>query len=427
MLMCVAASLMGVIIFLRKQSLLGESLSHAAYPGVIFGIMGAAALAFDPGNEFGTSLFIMGGAFLTALAGLWAIFLLEKYLNIRTDSALCFVLSTFFGIGLTFASHVQTTHTALYRQMQTYLYGQAATMTDMHILLYGGLSFLVALTLVLFYKEIQLITFNADYAKSLGIYVNGINAILFILIVLSVVVGIRSVGVVLMSAMFIAPAAAARQYTNRLWKMLLLAAAIGSVSAFLGNYYSVEWTHSLMMKYPGMRLALPTGPMIVLAASIICILSLLFAPKRGLVVRWMRAAYFRYQCACENVLKLIWRIHPDKEVSFAQIAKSQNTPSYVLHFILMRLAHNGWLEHLRTNKYHLTHEGQQRAAHIVRLHRLWEVYLANYLGVGAERVHRNAEEIEHILTPELEAELTALLNDPQVDPHHQRIPPKEGV
>jgi manganese/zinc/iron transport system permease protein len=85
----------------------------------------------------------------------------------------------------------------------------------------------------------------------------------------------------------------------------------------------------------------------------------------------------------------------------------------------------GWIKREKNDYYHLTKEGQQRAAKIVRLHRLWEVYLTNYLGMGGERVHRNAEDMEHILTPELERELTLLLKDPKQDPHQQPIPPRE--
>jgi manganese/zinc/iron transport system permease protein len=90
---------------------------------------------------------------------------------------------------------------------------------------------------------------------------------------------------------------------------------------------------------------------------------------------------------------------------------------------LTRLARNGWVEKAKSGCYRLTIDGIHRAAYIIRLHRLWEVYLADYLGIGAERVHRSAEEMEHIITPEIETELTRLLKDPKIDPHHQPIPP----
>ena len=94
-----------------------------------------------------------------------------------------------------------------------------------------------------------------------------------------------------------------------------------------------------------------------------------------------------------------------------------------MRFILLQLSYNGWITSLSDGSYRLTNEGQIWAAKIVRLHRLWEVYLSDYLGVGAEKVHRNAEEMEHIITPQLERELTLLLQDPKRDPHHQPIPP----
>jgi manganese/zinc/iron transport system permease protein len=75
----------------------------------------------------------------------------------------------------------------------------------------------------------------------------------------------------------------------------------------------------------------------------------------------------------------------------------------------------------------LTESGEREGARIVRLHRLWELYLVDVLGMGVERVHRSAEEIEHILTPELEERLSRILNDPSEDPHHQPIPPAEAT
>ncbi len=427
MMMCLAASLVGVLMFLRKQSLVGEVLSHAAYPGVIFGVIVAGLLALDDNMELNITLLIMCGASLSALIGLWTVHLLEFKLKIRADSALCFVLSTFFGIGVVLASDVQFSYTSLYRQAQAYLYGQAATMTDIHIALYGILSLIVVVTIILFDKELQTIIFAPDYAKSLGINVNFINAIIFFLTVLAVIIGIRSVGVILMSAMFIAPAVAARQYTNRFHMMLILAAFFGLLSGYFGNYLSVLGTYQLSSSNMMTRLILPTGPMIVIVASAICILSLLFAPERGLLYRIFRIVKFRYQCARENIMKSLWKLGQNQTLSFAQIAQYQSASQLYLKYILLTLVYSGWLVKMGADSYQLTSDGFLRAARIVRLHRLWEVYLADYLGAGADHVHHNAEEMEHIITPELENELTLLLKDPQIDPHQQWIPPKDGI
>lgn len=421
MLMCLASALVGVILFMRKQSLVGEVLSHAAYPGIVLGVIAAGIFSIDA-NDIQVTILVLTGAAVTAWLGVLSVQFLENKVKIKSDSALCFVLSIFFGIGLTLASATQFSYTTLYRQAQSYLYGQAATMTDTHIIIYGSLACCVIAIFLLLGKEIRAITFNLDYAKSLGIKVNWVNNILAFLIVISVVIGIRSVGVVLMSAMLIAPATAARQYTNRFYSFLFIAALFGALSGYFGNFLSSELSTYLSNLYPTQRLSIPTGPMIVLVASSICIFSLLFAPERGLLLRFFRIARFRYGCLRENLLKTIWRLETD-EVTFQQIAQYQSASNLYMHFMLSLLCFQGWLDKTRPDHYRLTKEGRTLAARIVRLHRLWEVYLVDYLGTGAERVHRNAEEMEHILTPELEIELTKLLKDPKVDPHHQKIPP----
>lgn len=425
MLMCLAASLVGVIVFLRKQVLAGETLSHASYPGVIVGVLLAGFFFVQEGEELTLALFTLAGAFTTSLLGLFVVHLLERRMKLPSDAALCFVLSTFFGVGLMLTSEVQFSYTSLYKQVLTYLYGQAATMTDIHIALYGVLSFFVLVVVACLYKEIQVLTFDRQYAESLGIRVKAIDALLFVLLTLAIIIGIRSVGVVLMSAMLIAPAVVARQLTNRLSVMFTLAGGVGMLSGFFGNFLSVQLSDYFAMHYANARIVLPTGPMIVIVASGICVLALLFAPERGLLVRLVRIACFRYECICENLLKAIWRLSPDAKVDLNQLAKYQASSPFYLQFILWRMRGNGWIRQLPDASYQLTEDGQYRAAKIVRLHRLWEVYLVDYLGAHAERVHYNAEEMEHILTPELERELTRLLKDPKQDPHHQPIPPRE--
>jgi len=423
MLMCFSAALVGVVVFLRKQSLIGEALSHATYPGVVLGTIVAISLSVGIDQELELIACIIIGAFICAMLGLGCIQLLEKKWKIRTDSALCFILATFFGFGVTLASYLQFTFPAFYKQSQNYLYGQAATMTDYHIGIYTFLSALIVSILMLFYKEIQTITFDREYAKSMGIPVKRIDFCLFILIALALVAGIRAVGVVLMSAMLVIPAAAARQYTNKLFHMFVLASCIGLLSGYFGNYLSVELTTYFSQKYPASRLSLPTGPMIVLVASTLCIFSLLFAPKKGYLLRKFRIFLFQDQCIRENILKSMWRHGPKNAIPFNTIQETQTASKAYIWFCLWRLIQQGWVLKNDSNHYSLTSDGEYRAAQIVRLHRLWEVYLADYLGIGAERVHRSAEEMEHILTPEIEKELTLLLNDPKQDPHHQPIPP----
>lgn len=394
LLMCLASSLMGVLVFLRKRSLVSEALSHATYPGACVGVA-LFALLF-PQHEEWAFLAVLGGAFLSSLLGLKAIEWLERKGNVRTDAALCFVLAVFFGFGIVIASVLQAELPVWFKQVQMLLFGQAATMGDLHIWVYGSLVLFVSLFLVLAFRPLQSSLFDRDFAISVGIPVAYLEKIIFWLLLLSLIVGIRSVGVVLMSGMVIAPAVAARQYTDRLRLLFVLAGLFGALSGLLGNMISV-------MFY------LPTGPLIVLVGTFFALFSLLFAPKRGLLFRFARIGAFHLRCLEENILKGIW-----KKGRFSE------TPSWRHRLVLWRLRREGWI----TDRLELTFDGRQKAASIVRLHRLWELYLASQLGLAVEKVHRTAEEMEHILTPEMEERLTRLLENPQRDPHHQPIPEK---
>ncbi len=391
MLMALSSSLVGVFAFLRRRSLVGEALSHAAYPGVVLSIF------------FASDIGILIGAFITALLGLKAIDVLERKWKVKSDVALTLILSLFFGVGVLLASRLQVTHALWYRHVQTFLYGQAATMTDIHIVIYGILTIGVIGFILFLYRHLEALSFDRDFSVSLGIRHKSIDRALFFLLTLAIVIGIRSVGVVLMSGMLIAPAAAARQFSSRLSHLLIFAGVIGLFSGYMGNYLSTT--------IPNGQFSLPTGPMILLVASAICFLSLFFAPKNGLLIRYFRAAVFRTVCQMENSLKTFWR-H----------GASGHLPST---WILSLLRLKKWVkkEH---QTFLLTEEGEKRAEKIVRLHRLWEVYLVDYMGQKAEKLHSNAEELEHLITPELEIRLTELLQDPKLDPHQQPIPPKGG-
>ena len=201
---------------------------------------------------------------------------MERHFKVKNDAALCFVLSAFFGVGLLIASRIQTTHALWYKQIQIFLYGQAATMTDVHILIYGLLCLLTVGVLVLFFRQIEAINFDRAFAKSIGIPVKQIDMLVFLLLSLSIVIGIRCVGVVLMSGMLIAPPVAARQFSNRLGTVFALSGLFGLLSGFFGNYLSVEIPSRMSGTF-----SLPTGPMILLSAVSICIVSLIVGPKRG--------------------------------------------------------------------------------------------------------------------------------------------------
>jgi manganese/zinc/iron transport system permease protein len=422
MLMCLSSALVGVIVFLRKRSLLGEALSHATYPGVVLSVLFMAT--FFPLSSDWVALAILIGAFLTSLLGLWVIEKMERRFHVKNDAALCFVLSVFFGVGVLVASRIQFTHALWYKTVQIFLYGQAATMTDIHVWIYALLALLLIALLFILYRQIEMVIFDRDFSKTVGVAIRSIDALLFLLLVLAIVIGIRSVGVVLMAGMLIAPAVAARQLSHRLWAVFLFAAAIGAFSGFLGNYLSVEIPEWGNRQGWDWKFSLPTGPMILLSASTLCLFALLFAPQNGLISRLLRILRFREQCMRENLLKYLWRRGIAGDAPLSAIKEWQPLSFFQMRLLVWRLKRQGWIEESATHVIRLTKDGRLRAAHIVRLHRLWEVYLVS-LGQGAEKVHRSAEEMEHIITPELERELSELLGDPKQDPHAQPIPPKD--
>lgn len=420
MFMCVAASLMGVVVFLKKQSLLGEALSHAAYPGVVIG-MGVAAF-LGAGLDEVSFLFAMAGALLFSAFGLKAIDWLEKKRRVPSDAALCFMLSSFFGLGILSLSWLQGAYPASARQMQLYLYGQAATMTDLHIAVNGGLALLVILFLAAVFRPLQAILFDEAFAKTSAIASRFLSRALFFLLLLSIVVSIRSVGVILMSGMLIAPVVAARQFTNRLGVLFLLAAVFGALSGFLGNWASSGGSDALAELFPGRRLSLPTGPMIVLIGAFFSFLALLFAPKRGVVARMLRILRFRMRCVEENILKAVWR---KEEMTIRELQKTQHVGPPVFFWLLFRMRREGWISVLNAQVLALTADGKRRASRIVRLHRLWEVYLSE-LGWPEDKVHQSAEEMEHVLTAEFGERLSHQLSNPLLDPHAQPIPERHG-
>lgn len=415
-LMCFTSALVGVICMLKKRSLLGEALSHATYPGIVLSVV--IAQAFCTLSEELISITIVLGAFFSSIIALLTIEYMEKKQAIDSDVALCFILSTFLGLGVLFASKIQITHALLYQKIQIFLYGQIATLLKLHLWVYGILALLTCLVICFLFQEIKISIFDKNYAKSIGISSKWVDMICFFVIIWAIVIGIRSVGIIMMSGMLIIPATTARQYTNRLSTLFFLSGLFGIISALVGSILSMQ---PLSILSKGKALYMPTGPLIVLVASALCVVSLLFAPSRGLLFRKIRIFQFNYKCLLENIVKKIWQLQVNRTVPVRELKRSFSSFPLLFTISLYQLQKRHWI--VRENEQvALTSEGMRRAEYIVRLHRLWEAYLFSCLDVDIKKVHASAEEMEHILTRELEADLTTLLKNPKFDPHYQTIP-----
>jgi len=420
----IAAGLLGAIILLRRQSLLGETISHACFPGIILGSICSQIFSWDESTVESYLLLSSCAVFFAVLAQKLLLYLVEIK-RVKEDSALLIVLTGFFGIGALLSSYLQFEYPGQYKLSLSYLYGQAATLTDMHLFLYGIFLFLTILLFVFFHHILEMKIFNREYFASLyGSYAVWFQNIVWALILIVIVFGIRSLGVVLMSALLITPALTARLLTQRFSSLLFFSALFGALSTLLGNCFSLYAT--LFFAEKGSYFSIPSGPSIILVAFAFCFLALLFSPKNGLIIRALRILHFRMQTVEENMLKMIWR-EQNKSLEVSLLANKLRISPLFLHFFLLKMENKRLVKKNKSILF-LTEKGRVRAEQIVRLHRLWELYLVECVKIGKERVHMSAEQMEHVLTPELEYALTAVLNNPQEDPHKSPIPQlrKEG-
>ncbi|HEY0604309.1 MAG TPA: iron chelate uptake ABC transporter family permease subunit [Herpetosiphonaceae bacterium] len=263
----IVGGILGSFALLRKQALLGDALSHAALPGICLAYM-------LTGSK--TPLILLVGAGIAGWIGTLLILRIIQETRISEDAALGIVLTVFFGFGIMLLTFIQHSGHASQSGLDKYLFGQAATLVQDQVTTMAILGGVALLIVGLLFKEFKLITFDPAFAATLGFPVDRIGVLLTLLIVVAVLIGLQTVGVVLMAAMLIAPAAAARQWTERLSTMLALAALFGALSGVTGALISISDSQ------------LPTGPMVILSATAIVIVSLLFGRTRGIVWEALR-------------------------------------------------------------------------------------------------------------------------------------------
>jgi manganese/zinc/iron transport system permease protein len=272
------SGVLGAFAVLRKRSLLGDAISHAALPGV--------ALAFLLTGSKAPLVLVLGAA-IAGWIGTLVVMAVVRNSRIKEDAALGIVLSVFFGFGMVLLTFIQKLPTASQAGLDKFLFGQAATMVQRDVETMAALGAVAVGMVILLWKEFKLLSFDPEFAASVGYPVRWLDVILTSLIVIAIVVGLQAVGVVLMSAMIVAPAAAARQWTERLGRMVILAGAFGALVGVAGAV-----TSSLVAR-------LPTGPTIVLYMTGVVLLSLLLAPGRGILAKARRQSRQRWQFAAE--------------------------------------------------------------------------------------------------------------------------------
>ncbi|MHB2154783.1 metal ABC transporter permease [Calditrichota bacterium GD2] len=339
---------LGSFAVLRRQSLLGDAISHAALPGI--------ALAFLLTRSKAPLVLLLGAALAGWLATL-LILAIVRNTRIKDDSALGLVLASFFGFGLVLLTFIQKQPYANQAGLETFLFGQAAALLARDVITMAVLSLITLTILGIFWKEFKLISFDPEFGQSLGVPVRLFDVLLTSLLVVAIVVGLQTVGVVLMSAMVVAPAAAARQWTDRLSLMTLLAGFFGALAGISGAIIS-----SMFAK-------LPTGPTIVVCMSFIVAFSLMFAANRGIFWRWLQERRNRRRLELNAVLSDLYALadqHADHYHAHPiQVLRAMSIGHGGVDRSLKELRARGWVEQTPDGAWRLTEIGYQAAKKVV--------------------------------------------------------------
>jgi manganese/zinc/iron transport system permease protein len=335
--------MLGSFAVLRKESLLGDAISHAALPGI------AIAFLITGAKDSNTLLL---GALVSGLLGTFWIRSIVTKTHLKSDTALGLILSLFFGFGMLLLTFIQKQPNANQAGLDKYLFGQAATLVVSDVWLMAIVTGICLIVILLFWKEFKLLLFDADYTKTLGFNTKFIDALITFFIVLAIVLGLQTVGVVLMSAMLLAPAAAARQWTNSLSVMVLLAAIFGAFSGVLGTAISASQNN------------LSTGPVIVIVAAVFVLISFVFSPSRGLLFRQIRILRNRRDLELHKTLAFMYGIaETHEDISHPHTIKILNNFHGFTKKTLQKLVEKNYVS-IDKNMWSLTEEGFKTASNL---------------------------------------------------------------
>lgn len=421
MLLGLAGGLVGVFLLLRRRSLAADVVSHATFPGIALAFLIREMIA--PGTGKSTPTLLLG-ALVTGVLGLACTTLVRKWTRLHEDAAFALVLSVFFGCGVALFRVIQAFPAGNAAGLEHFLYGKTASMVAADVWWIAGMSCAVIVAFALLFKELTLVCFDEEYAAAQGWPVWGLDLLLLGLVASVTVIGLQSVGMLLVVALLVTPAAAARCWTRSLGPLTWISALIGVGSAVVGVMAS-----ALLPR-------LAAGAVIVLAGTGAFIFSVAFGFRSGVVtqavLRWLR----NRQIARDDLLRAIFEvIEPrcDRQadqrdellryaVPFSDLRARRSWSPSRLQQLIRRAQRDGLLVDYGELGVKLTERGAALANQLVRNHRLWELYLIEYAARSPQRVDRDADRIEHFLDPALVHRLEQLLVERSATAT-ERVPP----
>ena len=416
-LLGIGAGTVGTFMLLRRRSLIGDVVSHASLPGIAVAFLAVELIHPGTGRSLPSLMF---GALTAGLLGVLCTMGITRFSRIKEDAALAIVLSVFFGAGIAMFTVIQKLPTGQIAGLQQFIYGQTAAMTAADVRWIATSSIAVVSVSVLLFKEFGLLCFDEEFGRTQGWPTVGLDLALMGLVVTMSIIGLQSVGLLLVVAMLIIPAAAARFWTERLGPMTIIAALCGGTSAWLGGVVS-----SLFSRFSA-------GAVIVLVGSLCFAASLLLGTRRGLLPKWVAQRASRRLAGRHDLSRAIYEmlephlpsIDPTLPgdplchhvLTYTDILERRSWSSTRLDKLLRTAVSDGSLV-ATENGWRLTAPGATSARQVAKNHRLWETYLILHADIATSHVDRDADLTEHVLDEELVAELLETVSQryPQMD------------
>ncbi|MEZ6051455.1 MAG: iron chelate uptake ABC transporter family permease subunit [Planctomycetaceae bacterium] len=407
----ITAGIVGTFMLLRKRALVGDVVGHSALPGI------AIAFLVMEGLSPGTGKWLPGllaGAFVFGVAGAVSVMLIEKYSRIKPDAAMAMTLSVFYGLGAALFTVVQKVPGGNAAGLKTYLSGKTASLITDDVWLFAVVAGVVLTVTMLLMKELTILCFDGEFAAADGWPVFWLDTLLIGLVVTVTIIGMQSVGLILVVATLIIPPASARFWTDDLRRMTLGAGLAGGMSSFFGTIMSALFPH------------VAAGAVIVLTGACLFVVSLLFGTKRGVLIHRWRQRQLRREVGRVDLLRAAFELVEHAvsapipefdeltahELSLADLLMMRTWDAASLQRLIIAAVREGLMHPTGKDTWRLTRSGAEEARRLARNHRLWEMYLMKYAHIAPSHVDRDADLIEHVLDPELVAELEYQLDHP---------------
>ena len=465
-LAAMSCALPGTWLLLRRQSLLGDALSHSILPGIVlaylatYWLQSTHRISADSGVRH---VVIFAGAAISGIISAVATELIQRWGRIDRSAAMGVVFTTMFAIGLLcirmFANQVDVDPgCVLYGSLEvsamvpfsnSIAIPRAAVINAAMLAINGIL-------VIAFFKELRLSTFDPGLATAVGLSANGIQLVLMSITAATLVAAFESVGAILVIAMLIVPAATARLMTDRLSTMLMFSLVLAAIGAALGHVFAITLPKIVFSRlgFPEVEVASTTGMMAV-ASGCLFVIAIFASPRHGAIRHAIDRARLRIRIAGEDILGSLYRrdemllanasssdgptsvsaefrsvsdpgqsrstsaIHPDAS-GFARPGTAI-VRTWVGWFARRNLQRRGLISISATTRQ-LTDQGRELARSLVRAHRLWEAYMARHFELPDDHLHSTAEQVEHFLSPQLQTQLASELDEPATDPHGKSIP-----